>query len=73
MSAVSPVNNNKKVLKQQERSKMPISLLIEVKQILKELRLILRNQNLKNKKVYLFNKKIMRRFFLVKLQEKLKG
>ena len=67
MSAVSPVNNNKKVLKQQERSKMPISLLIEVKQILKELRLILRNQNLKNKKVYLFNKKIMRRFFLVKL------
>ena len=63
MSAVSPVNNNKKVLKQQERSKMPISLLIEVKQILKELRLILRNQNLKNKKVYLFNKKIMRRFF----------
>ena len=66
MSAVSPVNNNKKVLKQQERSKMPISLLIEVKQILKELRLILRNQNLKNKKVYLFNKKIMRRFFLVK-------
>ena len=63
MSAVSQVNNNKKVLKQQERSKMPIILLIEVKQILKELRLILRNQNLKNKKVYLFNKKIMRRFF----------
>ena len=66
MSAVSPVNNNKKVLKQQERSKMPISLLIEVKQILKELRLILRNQNLKNKKVYLFNKKIMRRFFFTR-------
>ena len=63
MSAVSPVNNNKKVLKQQERSKMPISLLIEVKQILKELRLILRNQNQKNKRAYLFNKKIMRRFF----------